>query len=457
MRRLLAFAHSKIAGSACGLAAILAVTACSPAPPAELSLLSPELRNETQPSAGQAVDVSQAGSIAPVITATLRHQSAIASAAERVKSRFANVSEEQSGYYPQLSAGLVSDVSGGDATPQLRVTGTQMLYDFGRTGRGVSRQVMMARKAHLDFLGTVDEEVAVVLRLLAQQASQSRQRGLIRDRLSRMVALRSQVESRNLEGVTTASGLIEAQRRVQTAETLLARIELELASTARDIAAQTGQASAPPVPSLLQGLRCGVAAVDVDATLPVRKAQVDVAIAELDATSAGSARLPTLLIEAVSNHDISDLTDRADVGVNLRVNTDIFRGGALRSRQQAAARGAAAAEAAVAAARQSIQRDISHAQDTIAAQRVLSSSLRAQSALLDQTRDLYFQQFVELGTMTLDDVLTAEEEYHQTLLDLELADQDMTLAQIDCLLAEGNLRRFIGVEDTLLHGLALRQ
>lgn len=69
---------------------------------------------------------------------------------------------------------------------------------------------------------------------------------------------------------------------------------------------------------------------------------------------------------------------------------------------------------------------------------------------------MYLEQFLELGTKTIDDVLTLEEEYHQTLLDLEMIRAEITSEQIGCLADEGRVRAFLGIEDTVAYGLALR-
>ena len=453
--------QQQTAGCACGLLLLVILMGCSPKPPQGLGVISPDLAQQaaaTDPATG-AVDVATAAGMAPIVVATLRSQSAISGAADRVKSRLATVAEQQAQFLPQISAGVVSNLSsGGGSSPQLGVTATQMLYDFGRTGRGVSRQVLLAQRAHLDFLDVVDENLSEMLRLLANYNSQSRQLDLGRDRLARMSELMGLVENRSLAGATTDNSMIEAQRRVQTAETLLIRAELALASSRREIESESGMTVGAAGPGVsLNGFSCGAAPLQPDLVTAVKIASVDLAVATLDVQTVQGDRLPTLSLEAAYNQDVSGQSPPGAAEVNLQVNMPVFRGGAARSRSDSAVRNSAAAKAALDSARQEAGRAYEHALDTVQSGQVLAKAIGAEVELLDRTRELYLQQFLELGTKTIDDVLDAEEEYHQTLLDLEVSRLDMAVGQIDCLVAEGRLRQVLGIETALLHGLALHQ
>lgn len=450
-------ALAQIGGLSGYLALFLALAACTASPPQELVDISPDLALENTSSAARAEDLSGAADVAPIVIASLQNQSTILGAAERVRSQFAKIEEERSGFYPQISAGIGSSLVGNDdAAPQLRLTGSQLLYDFGRTGRRVSREVLLAQKAHLEFLDVVDGDLSDLLRLLVKYDSQSEQIDLARTRLVRMEELAALVEKRTVEGAGTVDGPLEAERRVQTAKTVLLRTELELAGSRRAITDETGVAIDENSLDLnLDRLDCSAASFDAGQISGIRMAQIDMALAQLDLQTAESARRPTFAVEAATSHGFSDLWNTDGVGVNLRVDTTVFKGGAVRSQKAAAARNEAAALAAFEGERQEARRRFREARDSVVSKEVMADALRDQSDLTDKTRVLYRQQFVELGTRTLDDVFDAEEEYHQNLLDVQLALQDAALEQVSCLAAQGLLRRFVGIENTLLHGLAL--
>src|SRR5690625_6430528 len=52
---------------------------------------------------------------------------------------------------------------------------------------------------------------------------------------------------------------------------------------------------------------------------------------------------------------------------------------------------------------------------------------------IQMTRDLYQEQYLELGTRSLLDLLNAEQEYHQANLEKTNNEHDMRRMQIDCL------------------------
>ncbi|MFN3663738.1 TolC family protein [Yoonia sp.] len=429
-------------------------------PPPELGEIAPQAGPAfSDQTSVTAADVTRAAGVAPLVVATLQNQAGISAAASRVRARMSGVAEQQAGYLPQVSAGLVSDLSGNDsASPQLQLTGSQMVYDFGRTGRNVSRQVLLAQKAHLDFLETVDDELANVMLLVADYESQTRQLALGRDRLARMVTLRRLVQDRIREGAATDGSLLDADRRVQTAETLLLRTELALASARREISLETGMTVRDGGSGIALGrMDCGTTPLDPDRVVAVQGAHLDMALADLDLSNAATERLPTVALEASTARDLSDLSQGSDVNFGLRVNTRLFQGGATQSRTEAARNNATAVTANLTGARQRAQRSHAAALDAIASQRVLTQAIGAQIDMLDRTRALYLRQFVELGTKSIDDVMTVEEEYHQTRLDLETSRVEVVKEQVNCLAAEGRLRHFLGIEDATAFGLALRQ
>ncbi|MEM5500453.1 TolC family protein [Ahrensia kielensis] len=436
----------------------LAIASCVNATTSELMTISPELGTQNASAPLRVRDVAKEPNLTPIVVSTLNSQAAIVEAAEQVRVRFANVEEAKAQYFPQVSVGVASNLIGsGSASPQLTLKGSQMLYDFGRTDRGVSRDVHQAQLAHLSFLDAVDSDLTEMLRLLAEFESQSKQLKLGNDRLARMVELGNLVKRRSAEGVMDGNDLIEAKRRVQTAETLLIRAKLALSSSSRDIESETGVDIGSSESGLdIASLTCGEDPIKFDTLTSVQRAAMELRVAKLDAKNAETERMPTLSLEASTSYDLSNASNN-NSGMTLRLEGALFRGGAVKSRIKAASRSVSAAEASLRGARSEAQRDQARALDAVKTQKVITKALLSQSALLDETRKLYLNQFLELGTKTIDDVLDAEEEYHQNLLDIELTRKELAIEKINCLAAEGRTRRFLGVENSFLHGLALKQ
>lgn len=376
-----------------GLSLSLILSACEMAPPGELALISPELNKATDADRSTDLppltDVTEASDVSPIVIGTLRSQSGIASAASRVQSELSGIATEQAGFLPEVSAGLVTDLSPiDDATPRLQLTGSQMIYDFGRTGRAVSQQALRTQRAHLDFLDTVDEELTDMLNLVADYESQERRLALAEARLSRMQELRDLVEDRITAGAATNISLIDADRRVQTAQTLLLRAELGLASATRDINLETDTDIRTGALPQLDILRCGEMPLDPDSITSVKDAAIEIGMAELDLLDAQSARLPSIALQASTARDLNDLGQGGDIDLSLRLNTVIFQGGATQSRGAVARNNLLAAEANLTSARQRAERIHAAAVDAIASRRVLAEAISDQVSLLERTRDL---------------------------------------------------------------------
>lgn len=72
-----------------------------------------------------------------------------------------------------------------------------------------------------------------------------------------------------------------------------------------------------------------------------------------------------------------------------------------------------------------------------------------------ETRDLYRQQYVELGTRTLLDLLNAEQELHQAGFDTANAIHDLRRLGIACIFNTGKARKAFSVDGMAIRGVTL--
>src|SRR5699024_4855795 len=114
-----------------------------------------------------------------------------------------------------------------------------------------------------------------------------------------------------------------------------------------------------------------------------------------------------------------------------------------------------AAEADILAERQQIL----EALFTSSAQReVLTHHLNVLSqreALSQETRRLYQQQYMELGTRPLIDLLNAEQEIFQTRFERINVQHEMQLTSLTCAHALGQLRPLFALENAVIQGVNL--
>jgi adhesin transport system outer membrane protein len=83
------------------------------------------------------------------------------------------------------------------------------------------------------------------------------------------------------------------------------------------------------------------------------------------------------------------------------------------------------------------------------------SVLDERTGSIEHTRDLYRQQYLDLGTRSLLDLLNAEQEFHGARVESVNNMLDLQRMQVDCLAAAGGLRRAFRLDGHTLAGVEL--
>ena len=68
---------------------------------------------------------------------------------------------------------------------------------------------------------------------------------------------------------------------------------------------------------------------------------------------------------------------------------------------------------------------------------------------------MYGQQYLELGTRPLLDLLNAEQEIHQSRFDLANTEADLRRLQVDCLYSTGALRSAYRIDQSTIQGVEI--
>ncbi len=79
-------------------------------------------------------------------------------------------------------------------------------------------------------------------------------------------------------------------------------------------------------------------------------------------------------------------------------------------------------------------------------------SLESRADMMVKTRDLYREQYVELGTRTLLDLLNAEQELHESRFQIANTIHDLRRLNISCLYNTGKVRKEFGVNPKMVRG-----
>lgn len=442
--RVAGFTRSLGVARFCSLACLLALAACSlPEPDGTEAALIEKAAGLPVLTSGENRSAESAVRNALLLSPEVR------AAASRISASADEVRVQRAALFPSLGlsiGGGVGEAGQGNATIDL--TGRQVILDFGKTKRAVTAADIDLQIDYISFQQSVDTTIADALEAYDQVL---RYVLLLEVRQSQFAALKdlqTLVMERTTIGAAPTSDLLETRKRVQAAEFLVHDTELLLAESRDRLAQMTGQSRGGRVPPLRAG-----SCLSPDVPNEVRKAELELAKAQLGLESAERARQPRAYIEPLARHRAGERG--VSLGVNIGVDSDLLQGGALSARVNAARNTRDSANADVDAVRRTVALEDGRLKREIAAAGRRFAMLNRQIDLLVQTRDLYRSQYFELGTREISELLDNEDEYYSRKAELIDLNSELLESKIKCSLREDTLRRTLGIQDETLYGYPL--
>jgi adhesin transport system outer membrane protein len=181
-------------------------------------------------------------------------------------------------------------------------------------------------------------------------------------------------------------------------------------------------------------------------------AQAERDMAQAALRGADAQLLPTLSLNAGVNRGLESgarLAGQSATESTLTVNfsAPLYEGGRSQARQRAAAHAVEAAEAALGYAQLNVRQRLEDArvQSQGHAQRLPVLAARVHST--QRTRDLYREQYLQLGTRSLLDLLNAEQEFHGARFEQAESAHEVQRLAVECLYQSGRLREAFGLVD----------
>lgn len=396
---------------------------------------------------------------------------AIAEAIGQLYQQNENVNIARSGYYPQVSGGFNSGydsgLTGNGQSRTFSLSASQMLYDFGKVSSAVHSALARVSSQQASVLLAIDrlarDTSFAVIELQRSQLLVD----LANQQVDGISAIAELAKKRSDMGASTRSDLIQARSRVEASMATQLLLQAQLNRWRSTLASLLGAQStvnvSPGFPTTLEQSCQGVMPdTAVTPSLLIAQAQQVDALALI--AQARAEALPTVSLDPSitqyldNNVDstLSDGRDRTRYGVFLNVKVPLYQGGAISARKSAAQHALRAAEAANDAARLAVRQGLLEARDQTSslAQRLSTLDFRERS--ISETRDLYRQQYLELGTRPLLDLLNAEQEIHQARMDRENTAADLRRLNIDCLYNTGELRTAFHLNNKTVQGVEIR-
>lgn len=370
----------------------------------------------------------------------------------------------RSGYYPRISGGVNtrssnSPITGYDSRhiQRAEISASQMLYDFGKVSSRVEQARSASEVARARVLLSVDEVVRNTayawIEVRRQEALAVAAQELV-DAVKDIARLASEREEK---GASTRSDTVQALARVDSAQIELLSAQAQAQRWRTTLMHWMGASGLPEAagsaPAALEGACTEAAArgsVGWDASA-IRVAQAQLEVAQAEAEIARTQQLPTLSLEVSTGRGLNAhsraIGERSiDTTVMLNLSMPLYEGGRLQADRRAAGHAVNAARAALDEARLSVEQG---GEDAALEWRKFESRRPVQEAREESmrlTRTLYRDQYLQLGTRSLLDLLNAEQEYYGARYDQIDTAHELIRLSIDCLFHAGRLRAAFSVQ-----------
>ncbi|MFA7678743.1 MAG: TolC family outer membrane protein [Pigmentiphaga sp.] len=381
------------------------------------------------------------------------------------------VEAARSGYLPRLRGGVNSRVgnttlSGYDSrhVHRAELTVSQTVYDFGKVDSQVDQAQGVQDVAQARATLSVDEVVRNTAEAWVEVRRQQAMLTVAQDLLAAVDELARLADERETQGAGTYSDTVQARVRVDAAQVELLTAQSQLRRWRNNLMHWVGAATLPEVGgAALENLdqACLEAAERLDAPRALattrQASSIQLAEAQLEVARAGAelARkqlLPTLSVEGSAGRGLNTrsrgLSERAnEATVMLNFSVPLYEGGRLQADSRAAEYAVAAARSALDQAYLSVDQG---GQDAVLEWRKYASRLSVQAGREESmrlTRSLYRDQYLQLGTRSLLELLNAEQEYYGARSDQIDNLHEMQRLGLQCLYYTGRLSQAFGLAE----------
>lgn len=372
----------------------------------------------------------------------------VTEASSRLRQQEAAVRQAEAGYLPTIGWGIdssyKSDPQGG-YQPLLNLTGSQMIYDFGKVSGEVDVAEAGVEQGRTRILSAIDTLARDTGRAVIEVKRAEALRSIAKDQLDDTTDILELVRARTKSGANTRSDQLQAESRVDAAKSTLLEVQDQFSRSQAILGSFLGMEDAVDVdgafPSWLNEA-CSKRKPDWAKIPAIMEARAEQAAAKAQLGLSRAKALPTLSLDGRIGSDITALGDEEpEYRIGLNVSGDLYNGNESAARREAANYALSASKAKVKSARVEVSRNLLEASRQASSLRKLEVSIGKRIEKMRETRELYETQYIELGTRTLLDLLNAAQELHAARLRRRNIQYDIHTLSLDCLFSLGNIRQ----------------
>jgi len=384
----------------------------------------------------------------------------VAAALSSVAEQRAKVEQVRAGWKPQIRGGLTAGRSFTNSNAQqASVSASQLLYDFGKLDASILQAAAVLGQQESKLMQSVDDvalDTAVAVLDVVRHARLVREAQSLVAGLEEVLRLAS---ARAKAGAATQVDPTTARARLDGAQVILLTSQSRLDQAQARLRQLLG-ANSPLQAAQWDGLHDPSTALQMRPSgeawgqLPADAAFFDgapalaLARSELQAAEAAlvvsrAARLPAVSLEAGVGQPLDRATralSGTDTSLTINLNAPIYQGGAGDAQVQSATFAVQAATERLNNARQQVTQKWRDAELQLQGLVARQPSLAARRDRIQESRALFREQYLQLGTRSILDFLNAEQELHSASVELVNQSMDAMQARFQVLHAAGALR-----------------
>nr|WP_241608819.1 TolC family outer membrane protein [Rosenbergiella epipactidis] len=412
---------------------------------------------------GQPLDMSDAVAMA------VNWHPTITQAVGKLFEQSANVDVANAKYYPQVNAGVNNGYSNTYTnkgySPSIDISLSQMLYDFGKVSSSVRAANAAVAQQQAEVMLTIDQVAHDTASAVVQVQGYQQLVTMATQQLDSLKQIGNLIRQRNTEGASPLSDVVQTDTRIEGAQATLMQYQASLqrwqATLATYIGVQGVNRVTQDVPETLTRA-CAVQHPDYKLIPSVLAAWAGANQAQANVDNANAQMMPTISLEPQVTHYLNDHysgsseLDKTQYTASIRMQMPLYQGGGLSASRDAAEQALSAANAAIKAAQLEAYQKLATSQDEATNLGQTLVIQQRQQALGEKTLGLYQDQYLQLGTRPLLDLLNVDQEIFQAKFSQAQTLAQLNSLQLDCLFSTGMMRSVFRLDNRRIQGVDIR-
>ncbi|HDU3861056.1 TPA: TolC family outer membrane protein [Klebsiella quasipneumoniae subsp. quasipneumoniae] len=407
--------------------------------------------------------------IATAVKSAVNWHPAISQQVSKLQEQVQKVDVAKAKYYPQVNAGMNNGYSNtysdSGYSPSLVVSVSQMLYDFGKVSSSVRAADAAVAQQQAMVMLNIDQVAHDTAGAVVQMQGYQKLVKIAQAQVDSLKHIGDLIRQRNDAGATSLSDVVQTDTRVEGAQATLIQYQAALERWKATLATYLGLGSITSVTeSVPQAMdaACGVSKIDYRTVPAVLAALAQATQAQAQLDNATAQMLPTISLEPQVTHYLNDnyansaVLNKTQYSAWVKVEMPIYQGGALTASREAAQQTLSAANAGIRNAQLDASQKLSASRDEAVNLKQSIAIQRRQQLLGEQTRALYQDQYLQLGTRPLLDLLNVDQEIYQAQFNQVLTEAQLRNLELDCLFSTGKMRAVFALDNQRIQGVEIR-